>query len=213
MSGTAGVATVGAVNLGAANVGTGTAVGGGSGTTGSEARERGVTPASATALLGATWAALQTSTMRMAPATSKWQGVPAILAPPVAHGVQPQSGHAAATPPAQVPAGRPSIRAAPLIPVSVRPLMSEETVRAAERMAGNDRVLAVHVRAMALYDDTMRAAAMMPDFTEQQKSARNAVIADARARLGSDRKLTATAITRIDALLNLPPTDPTLGVE
>src|SRR5262249_37430732 len=95
------------------------------------------------------------------------------------------------------------------------PLVSEETVRAAERMAGNDRVLAANIRAMAMYDDTMRAALMMPDFTGAQKAARNAAIAHARAQfaVASRRPLTPTAITRIDALLDLPATDPALGVQ
>jgi hypothetical protein len=67
---------------------------------------------------------------------------------------------------------------------------------------------------MAIYDDAMRAALMMPDFTAPQIAARNAAIADARAGLaaGSGRTLTPAAITRIDALLDLPVTDPELGV-
>jgi hypothetical protein len=81
-------------------------------------------------------------------------------------------------------------------------------------MAGQDRALAAHISEMAIYDDAMRGALMMPDFTAPQKAARNAAIADARARLaaGSGRSLTPTVIARIDALLNLPETDPELGV-
>jgi len=106
------------------------------------------------------------------------------------------------------------LRAAPLVPVHAAPLVSEQTVHEAQRLAAGDAALAAHVKAIASYDDSMRAALMMPDFTPPQLAARNDAIAGARSRLGSAsrRRLTPDAVQRIDALLGLPKIDPALGV-
>jgi len=87
-------------------------------------------------------------------------------------------------------------------------------VIATSRHTAGDAALAAHVKAIASYDDSMRAALMMPDFTPPQLAARNDAIAGARSRLGSSsrRRLTPDAVQRIDALLGLPKIDPALGV-
>ena len=165
------------------------------------------------ALVEATWAALNTTDEATVPPPRPHLEpiVPpaSVYAPPPA---PPAPAYAA---PAAPPPPSAALRAAPLVPVSMGPLISESTVREAQRLAGGDGRLAAHIRAIAAYDDTMRAAMMMPDFTGVQVSARNAAIANARTRLASAsrRHLTPAAVARIDTLLGLPQADPRLGVD
>ena len=174
-------------------------------------------PPSPHALVEAAWAALNTT-------QEAYVGQPTPRAEPV---VPPASAYAPPPPPptryasvapaAPPPAPRPgfAMRAAPVMPVSMGPLVSERTVREAQHLAGNDPRLAGNIRALASYDDAMRSALLMPDFTGAQRGARNAAITGARARLAgaSHRRLTPAAVTRIDVLLGLPQTDPALGVD
>jgi hypothetical protein len=61
----------------------------------------------------------------------------------------------------------------------------------------------------------MFAALAMPALTVEQRAARDAAIAAARAQelsLAANRTVSPAVVDRVDALLGLPPTDPTLGV-
>ncbi len=187
-----------------------------SGRTGGSEAAHALSPPSPRALVEAAWASLHTpedaATPPPAPRTEP-------IAPPAAAYVPPPTTYAYASPTAPPPAPAPrrafAVRAAPVLRVSMGPLISQDTVRQAQHMVGNDPALAEHVQAIAAYDDTMRAALMMPDFTGTQDSARRAAIANARARLAaaSRRRLTPAAVERIDVLLGLPKTDPALGVD
>jgi hypothetical protein len=55
----------------------------------------------------------------------------------------------------------------------------------------------------------------MPDRTPTQRAARNSAIAGARIQLAAstNRHLNPVAVSRIDSLLGLPASDPTLGVQ
>jgi hypothetical protein len=68
---------------------------------------------------------------------------------------------------------------------------------------------------MATYDRMMLNALQMPTDTPEQQGARDRAIADARTQLAAatNRHLNPAAVSRIDTLLGLPATDPTLGVE
>ncbi len=68
---------------------------------------------------------------------------------------------------------------------------------------------------MAGYDRAMLHALAMPDRTPAQWAARDRAIASARIQLAAatKRRLNPGAVTRIDLLLGLPTSDPTLGVE
>jgi hypothetical protein len=61
----------------------------------------------------------------------------------------------------------------------------------------------------------MLHALAMPDRTPAQRAARNRAIAGARIQLAvaTSPHLNPAAISRIDALLGLPASDPTLGVQ
>jgi hypothetical protein len=68
---------------------------------------------------------------------------------------------------------------------------------------------------MAAYDHMMLDALRMPITTPAQRVARDRAISTARIHLAAvtNRRLNTTAISRIDALLGLPATDPRLGVQ
>lgn len=68
---------------------------------------------------------------------------------------------------------------------------------------------------IAAYDRAMLAALAMPTATPREIAARNAAIAAARQdQLGAsaNKGLTPGVVAHVDALLGLPPTNPTLGV-
>jgi hypothetical protein len=67
---------------------------------------------------------------------------------------------------------------------------------------------------IATYDRAMLTALAMPDITPAQIAARNAAIAAARGQLAaaSNKSLTPPVVARVDDLLGLPATDPTIGV-
>ena len=71
------------------------------------------------------------------------------------------------------------------------------------------------IQQMAVYDRAMLRALAMPDRTPTQRGARNSAIAGARIRLAAstNRHLNPVAVSRIDSLLGLPTSDPTLGVQ
>ena len=71
-----------------------------------------------------------------------------------------------------------------------------------------------NIRQMATYDRMMLSALQMPADTPEQQDARDRAIADARIQLAAatHRRLNPAAVSRIDALLGLPATDPHLGV-
>jgi hypothetical protein len=71
------------------------------------------------------------------------------------------------------------------------------------------------IQQMAAYDRAMLRALAMPDHTPTQRAERNRAIAGARIQLAgaTSRHLNPDAITRIDALLGLPASNPTLGVQ
>ena len=73
----------------------------------------------------------------------------------------------------------------------------------------------LRVQQMAAYDRAMLRALAMPNRTPAQWAARNRAIASARTQLAvaTSRRLNPTAVTRIDAVLGLPESDPTLGVK
>jgi hypothetical protein len=73
----------------------------------------------------------------------------------------------------------------------------------------------LRIQQMATYDRAMLRALAMPDRTPAHQAARNRAIAGARIQLAvaTHRRLNPAAITRVDALLGLPPSDPTLGVQ
>jgi hypothetical protein len=73
----------------------------------------------------------------------------------------------------------------------------------------------LRIQQMAAYDRAMLHALAMPDRTPAQRAARNRAIAGARIQLAvaTSRRLNPAAIGRIDALLGLPASDPTLGVQ
>jgi hypothetical protein len=75
--------------------------------------------------------------------------------------------------------------------------------------------LDARMQQMAAYDRAMLHALAMPDRTRAQRTARNVAIAWARIQLAAatNRRLNPAAVSRIDALLGLPASDPTLGVE
>jgi hypothetical protein len=75
--------------------------------------------------------------------------------------------------------------------------------------------LDARIQRMAAYDRAMLHALAMPDRTRAQRTARNVAIAWARIQLAvaTNRRLNPEAITRIDSLLGLPASDPTLGVQ
>jgi hypothetical protein len=61
----------------------------------------------------------------------------------------------------------------------------------------------------------MLRALAIPDLTPAQRAAGNCAIASAPIQLAAatSRRLNPAAVTRIDALLGLPASDPRLGVE
>jgi hypothetical protein len=61
----------------------------------------------------------------------------------------------------------------------------------------------------------MLSALQMPTDTAEQREARDHAITDARIHLAAatNRRLNSAAVSRIDALLGLPATDPQLGVQ
>jgi hypothetical protein len=73
----------------------------------------------------------------------------------------------------------------------------------------------LRIQQMTAYDRAMLHALGMPDRTPAQRAARNRAIAAARIQLAAatNRHLNPAAVSRIDALLGLPASDPTLGVE
>ena len=75
--------------------------------------------------------------------------------------------------------------------------------------------LDTRIRQMAIYDRMMLNALQMPTDTPEQQGARDRAIADARIQLAAatNRRLNPPAVSRIDSLLGLPPSDPTLGVQ
>jgi hypothetical protein len=77
--------------------------------------------------------------------------------------------------------------------------------------AGRD----LRIQQMAAYDRAMLHALTMPGHTRAQRTARNRAIAGARIQLAvaTSRCLNPAPVSRIDALLGLPASDPTLGVE
>ena len=69
---------------------------------------------------------------------------------------------------------------------------------------------------MALYDDRMRAALLMPDYTPAELSARTTALVQARRGLVAafpPQSLTPDVVTRIDDELGLPSTNPALGID
>jgi hypothetical protein len=75
--------------------------------------------------------------------------------------------------------------------------------------------LDARIRQMATYDRMMLNALQMAADTPEQQDTRDRAIADARIQLAAvtHRRLNPTAISRIDSLLGLPASDPTLGVQ
>jgi hypothetical protein len=71
------------------------------------------------------------------------------------------------------------------------------------------------IQQMAAYDRAMLDALARPDRTGVQRTARDLAVAWARIQLAvaTNRRLNPAAVSRIDALLGLPPSDPTLGVQ
>jgi hypothetical protein len=71
------------------------------------------------------------------------------------------------------------------------------------------------IRQMAVYDHMMLSALGMPTDTAEQREARDRAITDARIQLAAatNRRLNSAAVSRIDALLGLPATDPQLGIQ
>lgn len=67
---------------------------------------------------------------------------------------------------------------------------------------------------IATYDRSMLTALAMPTNTAAQLAARDAVIAASRAQLATvtNKNLTPSVVTLVDARLGLPEIDPTLGV-
>lgn len=67
---------------------------------------------------------------------------------------------------------------------------------------------------IATYDRSMLAALAMPTNTAAQLAARDAAIAASRAQLATvtNKNLTPSVVTLVDARLGLPEIDPTLGV-
>jgi hypothetical protein len=67
---------------------------------------------------------------------------------------------------------------------------------------------------IAAYDNAMLTALAMPAATPAQIAARNAAIAAARTQLASasNKILTPVVVARVDNMLGLAATDPTLGV-
>lgn len=68
---------------------------------------------------------------------------------------------------------------------------------------------------IAAYDHAMVAALAMPTATPAQIATRNAAIAAARQNqlaAAANKGLTPAVVSRVDALLGLPPSNPTLGV-
>lgn len=68
---------------------------------------------------------------------------------------------------------------------------------------------------IAAYDRAMLAALPMPTATLAEIAARNAAIAAARQNqlaAAANKGLTPSAVAHVDALIGLPPTNPTLGV-
>src|SRR5262249_51681361 len=119
--------------------------------------------------------------------------------------MQPIAPAVAVRPFATPHAGIPEIvvRPDPVIPVGISPLISKATLELARRLAGGDN----HVEAMALYDDRMRAALLMPDYTPAQLSARTSALVEARhALVGAfpQQSLTPDTVARIDGELGLP---------
>jgi hypothetical protein len=70
------------------------------------------------------------------------------------------------------------------------------------------------IQQMATYDRAMLHALAMPDRTPAQQATRDRAISRARIQLAvaTNRHLNPEAVTRIDSLLGLPASDPTLGV-
>jgi hypothetical protein len=75
--------------------------------------------------------------------------------------------------------------------------------------------LDARIQQVAAYDRAMLHALTMPDRTRVQRAARNVAIAWARIQLAAatNRRLNPAAVSRIDSLLGLPASDPTLGVQ
>jgi hypothetical protein len=71
------------------------------------------------------------------------------------------------------------------------------------------------IQQMAAYDRAMLRALAMPGRTPTQRALRNRAIAGARLQLAvvTNRHLNPAAVSRIDSLLGLPASDPTLGVQ
>ena len=68
---------------------------------------------------------------------------------------------------------------------------------------------------IAAYDRAMLAALAMPTATPAEIAARNAAIAAARQNqlaAAANKGLTPAVVSRVDALLGLPPSNPALGV-
>jgi hypothetical protein len=67
---------------------------------------------------------------------------------------------------------------------------------------------------ISAYDRAMIAALAMPGTSPAQIAARTASIAAARAQLAtaSTKSLTPAVVARVDSLLGLPSTDPSLGI-
>jgi hypothetical protein len=73
----------------------------------------------------------------------------------------------------------------------------------------------LRIQQMPAYDRAVLRALAMSDRNPVQRAARNRAIASARIQLAAatSRHLNSDAITRIDAVLGLPPGDPALGVQ
>ncbi|MBL8696817.1 MAG: hypothetical protein JNK67_00505 [Alphaproteobacteria bacterium] len=67
---------------------------------------------------------------------------------------------------------------------------------------------------IAAYEDAMHVALAMPEATPAQRAAKADAIAAARAQelaAAANKPISPAVVARVDSLLGLPPTDPTLG--
>lgn len=82
--------------------------------------------------------------------------------------------------------------------------------RARDVAAANSRVGRI-----AAYENAMRDALAMPEATQAQRAAKADAIAAARTHelaAAANKPISPDVVTRVDSLLGLPPSDPTLGV-
>lgn len=121
------------------------------------------------------------------------------------------SGAAASGGPANVESADEALASNPMLGRAVVALNATVPMQRPATQAGLD----TRIQQMAAYDRAMLYALAMPDRTPVQQAARNRAISAARSKLAlaTNRRLNPEAVRRIDLLLGLPTSDPTLGVE